>query len=191
VSAPDLLQLRIIWDRAAIALPFSMRFHSLHVAPEPGYPFGRKGLQLATAWKHLAAPHTAGMLVADGDVAFDHQDLNDMYQAINLDASCVWTAPIKLWPVSTKRTRWVWSHLLEWPDEQAQVDNRGDTDPDFTFSFCFTYMPRRLIDAVIGRGQLRTVQYPHVDQTCMEWARKLSVPVRIVRGHCSPKHMNY
>jgi hypothetical protein len=187
----SLLCLRIDWNRTAVQWPglHYFPFHHLCVDPEPGYPFGRKGLALATAWQQLAAKDTDGLLLLDGDVAIDPADLAAMYGAINSARQIVHTAPVKLWPRSTKwRTSWVWGHMTGMPPEQGQ-DDLGDEHPGYRFSFCFTYLPRELVAAAIRAG-LRQWQYPHCDEKVHQLAARMTMPVRLVRG-ATPKHLNY
>ncbi len=169
---------RLDWDRTAI--PLRLRgFYPLHIAPEPGWPFGRKGLALAGAWRQLGTPAAAGMLILDGDVAADPLDLAAMLAAIHADPAVIHTAPVRLWPVSTKLDGWVWSH------GRGQFTQQDVDDPDL-FGFSFTYLPRRLIE---GAG-LDRLTYPGVDRQVMSVAQKMRIPVRLVRG-ARPVHLNY
>jgi len=172
---------RIDWDRQAI--PLRIRgFYRLAVDPEPGYPLGRKGLQLARAWETLALADTAGMVILDGDVAIDPRDLAAMLAAIELEPGCVHVAPVKLWPASTKLDRWVWGHGRD-------HFTRTDTDDPNMFGFSFTYLPARLIRSCLRHG-LADWTYPNVDANTRARARALGISVRVVR-EASPKHLNY
>lgn len=169
---------RLDWDRTAI--PLRLRgFYTLHIAPEPGHPFGRKGLALAGAWRQLSTPAAAGMLILDGDVAADPVDLAAMLAAIHREPESVCTAPARLWPVSTKASGWTWSHGRH-RFTQEDVD-----DPDL-FGFCFTYLPRPLCEL----PALARLAYPNVDRTVMLAARRMKIPVRVVRG-AHVTHLNY
>lgn len=172
---------RLDWDHTALPLP-GLGFYALRITPEPGHPFGRKGLALAAAWEQLAGPAAAGLVILDGDVAVDPQDIAAMLAAIHLDPGAVHVAPVRLWPASTKRDRWVWGH--------GRGDfSRDDPDDPDVFGFCFTYLPRRLVDACVKSG-LAGWRYPHVDRLTSRRARALRIPVRVVRG-ATPKHVNY
>lgn len=190
----ELLCLRIIWDRQVIPLPHNeLGFHQLHVSPEPAYPFGRKGLALASAWQQIGTATTAGMLLLDGDVVIDPHDLAAMHAAINKDPEGVWTAPVRLWRSAMREAGggWIWSHLTGFPRDQAHLDE-WDEHKDFRFSFCFTYLPRHLIVAAIKASPgLKTWAYPHCDMRMHQLAARRRVPVRIVRDGCTPKHLNY
>jgi hypothetical protein len=178
-----LLCVRVDWDRTALPLPASLRYHHLHIDPEPGYPFGRKGLQLASAWRHLAAPHFDGMLIIDGDVMIDPADHAAMMAAIDAEPGQVHTAPVRIWPASTKRPGWVWSH---WADQASQDIDRAGVR---WFSFCYTYLPRPLLSRCLADG-MAGWQYPGVDMEVSKRAVAAGIPVNIVPG-CWPKHLHW
>lgn len=178
---------RVIWDAHHLKYPLHLplaNFKELHVTPEPAHPFGRKGLQLASAWKQIAKPEHRGLLILDGDVLIDPHDYMMMLVAIQLDPDAVQIAPAKLWPVSKHDSPgWVWGHCREGKFTQDWVD-----DPDF-FAFNFTYLPRRVVELAIGKG-LKTWQFPEVDRSVSRVAREAKVPMRVVND-CWPKHMHY
>lgn len=182
---PQILCVRLDWNHTAIPLRIASKFFRLEVNPEPQYPFGRKGLSLAGAWKQLAGPDIAGMLLLDGDVAIDPHDYDRMLKAIDTAPEVVHTAPVKLWPISTHLKNWVWGHGR---NGRYSQDNPADDELD-TFTFCYTYLPRKLIEACIDKG-LSTWAYPGVDRNVCEVARSIGMPVRLVRD-CRPKHLNY
>lgn len=174
---------RLDWNRTAVPLRIGRYgFYTLHVDPEPGHPFGRKGLQLARAWATLAKPGSAGLVILDGDVAVDPQDLAHMLAAIDGEPDCIHVAPVRLWPVSTKLDRWVWGH-------GAGRFSRDDPDEPDLFGFSFTYLPAALVRSCIVHG-MKTWAYPDVDANTRARARALGLPVRVVRG-AAPKHLNY
>ena len=180
---PGILCVRIDWDRTAIPLRIASRFYTLHVAPEPAYPFGRKGLAIARTWQQLAAPDCAGMLVLDGDVVIDPRDWDLMLAAAGKRPGIVHTAPVRLWPVSTHKDGWVWGH------GRGQYSSDDVRDGIDTFTFCFTYLPRALIERCIEAG-LDEWQYPAVDRSVVREARAAGLTVNVVRD-CQPKHINY
>jgi hypothetical protein len=104
--------MRVNWDRTAppFHMPGAVRWFDLHVGPEPGYPFGRRGLAIARAWEQLGNRKDAGMLMMDGDVAIDPLDLAAMGDAIAQTPKMVLVGPVRLWPASTMRESWVWGH---------------------------------------------------------------------------------
>jgi hypothetical protein len=173
---------RVDWDRTAIPLRHARHFYRLAVDPSPEYPFGRKGLALDRAWRHLSGPSTDGMLILDGDVAIDPYDHQVMTGCIHDEPASVWTAPARLWPVSTRAGAWHWAHWSLEPGQELE-----EWAP--FFSFCFTYLPRRLIEACQRRG-LASWAYPSVDARVSEVARQLHIVARATPG-IEVKHLNY
>jgi hypothetical protein len=181
----QIICIRLDWNHTAIPLRIASKYFTLHVAPEPAHPFGRKGLALAGAWHQLTGPDIAGMLILDGDVAIDPHDHHHMLTAIDKDPhDTIHTAPVRLWPVSTHQPDWVWGHGTAGRFTQNDTDHNLDT-----FTFCYTYLPRRLIDTCITAG-LPDWTYPTVDSQFCHHARTINMPVTIVRD-AAPKHLNY
>lgn len=178
----SVLLVRLDWDRTAIPLREAKRYYTLRVSPEPEYPFGRKGLGYASAWRQLAGPVMAGMLVLDGDVAIDQHDTAAMLVAIDRRPEDIHVGPVKLWPASTKQDRWVHGH------GKGSFSHHNDPDEVDHFGLSFTYLPRRLITACTDAG-MDTWTYPHVDAEMRKVARKLRIPGHVVRD-ASPKHLN-
>jgi hypothetical protein len=95
----QIICIRLDWNHTAIPLRIASKYFTLHVAPEPAHPFGRKGLALAGAWHQLTGPDIAGMLILDGDVAIDPHDHHHMLAAIDKDPhDTIYTAS-RRWPV--------------------------------------------------------------------------------------------
>lgn len=173
-------------DWCGTALPRLPTYVRVPVAPGPGAPAGMKGREILGAWRQLSQPDFAGMLLLDGDVAIDPVDHVAMLAAIDAEPGAVHTAPVRIWPASTRRRAWVWGH---WRDLQAKQGDPFDCpDPDF-FTFCYTYLPRQLIDAAAAAG-LDSWHYPHVDSKMAAAAARRRIPVRLVPG-CWPKHLHY
>lgn len=161
----------------------SVKFHPLIINPELQYPLGRKGLALWSAWQQLGVKADAdGMLIADSDVAIDPSMVATMFNAIHERPNDVHTAPVKLWPSSTGRIDWIWAH---WKDEASQTI---DNDARF-FSFCFTYLPKRLFNAC-EKGGIKGWTYPNVDASVSDWARRANIPGHSVPG-IEPVHMHW
>jgi hypothetical protein len=179
----DIICVRVVWDRKAIELgQLPARLHTLHIGPEPGYPFGRKGLALASAWSQLQMSNEAGMLLLDGDVAIDPYDLGLMLGSIDTEPGAVHTAPVRLWPRSTMRDDWHWAH------HRGQPSQEHCPDPLY-FSFSFTYLPRKLLAACVRAG-MRRWTFPTCDARVSATAKDSHVPVRVVEN-CQPKHLHY
>lgn len=176
------LPVRLDWDHTAAPVKLPARFHHLHIDPAPGAPFGRKGAVMLDAWAQLAGPGFAGMLVLDGDVVIDPADHLAMLRAIERDPAAVWTAPVRIWPVSTQRRGWTWAH---WDQQASQAI---DLAPNW-FSFCYTYLPRALLGACRRAGMARWA-YPHVDTQVSATAQRARIPAKVV-PECWPKHLHY
>lgn len=178
---------RIIWDAHIVRFPLrlaSANIKEVHVSPEPGAPFGRKGLALAAAWKQVAEPDTAGVLLIDGDVLIDPHDYTMMREAIQAEPGAVHIGPAKLWPTSKNDlSGWAWGHCRNGVFTQEWTE-----DPDF-FAFNFTYVPREVMELAI-RKELRNKQFPEVDRFVSRMAREAGIPMRVVKD-CHPKHMHY
>jgi hypothetical protein len=178
----ELVCVRMDWDRTALTYKLPA-FYTIRLGPEPAHPFGRKGAALAGAWRQLSGSSTDGMLILDGDVAIDLLDLAAMKASVHVEPDAVHIAPVRLWPASTREKSWVWAH---WEDQMTQ---ESDVPSPRRFSFCFTYLPRRLIGSCIRAG-LEDWTFPHVDRLVSLQARKDKIPVRVVDG-CSPRHLHF
>lgn len=191
--AINLICVKVAWRGQTVA-SLDQPFHLIEVNPEPAHPKGRKGLVLASAWRQMATEQDVGMLIVDGDVVIEPTDLNAMIGHVLSDTAAVWTAPTRLWPRSTHLPSWVWGHRKEPPpnasaDDAIRLWQTDVDDPDW-FTFCFTYLPRRLVEAAVADG-LKDWHYPYVDLNMHRLAKRVGVPVRVVRGDCHPKHVNF
>jgi hypothetical protein len=175
------VHVRIDWDHTAI--PMRHDFFTLRMGPSDDYPFGQKGHVLLRAWEQLASDGTSGMLILDGDVAIDPEDLQAMHNCIDMDPLSVWTAPVKIWPISTHREEWTWGHWAEGKPNQDILDS-----PDF-FTFCFTYLPLELINDCKEAG-MDGWTYPNVDRWTSLTASSTRMTIRVA-DNCWPKHLNY
>lgn len=178
------LWLQICWQGSRIRE--IVGFHQVNIWPTNEYPFGRKGYTLAYCWEHMIEDHTKGMVILDGDVAVDPIDISFMQQSMVSDPNSIHIGPARIWPKSTNFSQWVWAHrkfgtvFKDWQTYRTDVD---------TASFCFTYLPRTLIEKCIDQG-LATWAYPNVDFNVFRVAREESIAFKVVDG-CIPKHMNY
>jgi hypothetical protein len=178
----ELVCVRVDWDRTAIPLRLS-HFHTIRLGPEAAHPFGRKGAALAGAWRQLSGRRTDGMVILDGDVAVDLLDVAAMRASIHVKPDAVHVAPVRLWPASTHDGSWHWAH---WNTEPTQDLYDGHVR---RFSFCFTYLPRPLIDRCIQQG-LEGWTFPHVDRLVSLQAQQAKTPVIVVPA-CTPKHLHF
>jgi hypothetical protein len=180
------LFVRFNWNHSA--LPFTMHypyvtFKDIHLSPSDEFPTGRKGLALASYWDHLGNGRDAytGILILDGDVTIDPEDLRLMIAAIDEHPDWVHTAPVKLWVMTQNGYKWFWSHSNDGLTQECEFKPRY-------FSFCFTYLPRELLYAASRMG-LRQWIYPFVDESVSMVAEKLEIPVSIIPA--APKHVHY
>ena len=181
----EVILVRVDWDRTAIQLGrLPGRWHTLHLGPEPGYPFGRKGAELLAAWQQVQmSRQEAGMVLLDGDVAIDPVDYRAMMACITSDPEAVWTAPARLWPRSTQYPGgWYWAH-------HRGEASQDECDNPTVFSFCFTYLPRRLLTACRQAGMAKWT-FPTCDSQVTQVAARERIKVGVVRG-ASPKHLHY
>jgi hypothetical protein len=183
---PVITCIQLAWN--GDALPMLPRYHRVAIGPDPAHPFGRKGLALARAWGRLSKPDMAGMLIVDGDVAIDPGDHAAMLAAIDLAPAVVHVAPVKLWPVSTDFPAWRWAHWTGGNGQARQGDPQACRSPDF-FTFCFTYLPRALIEAAAGAG-LEQWEWPEVDTKMAATAARAGIAASVVGG-CWPKHLHF
>lgn len=177
---------RVNWNRTAppFHMPGAIRWFDLHVGPEPGYPFGRRGLAIAAAWRQLGNGKCTGMLMMDGDVAIDPLDLAAMGDAIPETPKMVLVGPVRLWPASTMRPDWVWGHWKAGAGPTQEFIERPDR-----YGFGFTYLPRALLEHAIAAG-LEDWTFPNVDVKMADVARARRIRARTVDG-CHPKHLHY
>lgn len=183
---PEFVICRVNWDRTAppFHMPGAVRWFDLHVGPEPGRPFGRRGLAIAGAWAQLGNRECRGMLMMDGDVAIDPLDLAAMGDAIGQDPAMVLVGPVRLWPASTMRPSWVWGHWTAGPGPTQEMI----TEPD-RWGLGFTYLPRRLLELAAAAG-LKQWTFPNVDVRMSDVARRHGIRARVVED-CHPKHLHY
>jgi hypothetical protein len=192
----DLLHICVRWN-ANPGVPVPPRFRFLDVMPEPEHPAGRKGLMLARAWETLATPRSDGMLILDGDCAIDPLDYAAMITEACTEPDAVWTAPVRLWPASTGFRYWVWGHREVLAgrdplpsDEETRKIWQADISNPVMFTFNFTFLPRRLMQACTAAGMAGWA-YPQVDENTWRTALDQDIPVHVARRGCSPKHVNY
>jgi hypothetical protein len=161
-----------------------MDMRYIYVDPEPDFPVGRKGLVLARTWQTLNDDgKIKGMIVLDGDVAIDPIDVGFMYAAIDETPEDIITAPVRLWPVSTKLEGWIWGH-----GHDVYGPNLDD-GPTTRFSFGYTYLPGALLDKCIEKGMKEWV-YPDVDRSVSKVAADMGLTVRLLK-EATPKHLNF
>lgn len=184
VNDGDTLFVRFNWDHTALPLvprvPFAT-FKDIHISPEPEYPTGRKGLALARYWQQQQqGRNRIGIMILDGDVIADPEDIRAMAWSITEEPEAVHTAPVKLWYGG----QWFWSHQ----GENMELTKECLTNPTY-FSFGLTYVPATVMTACIKAG-LSEWHYPYVDENVSRIAVKLGTPIRVVL-QSYPKHTHW
>jgi hypothetical protein len=188
----EVLWTRIVWNHQQGDLPLvtyqdllMVRFMTVHVDPEPGFPAGRKGLQLAGAWSQYTKGDAkpTGMVTLDGDVAVDPGHVMQMAHAIEAEPEAVHVAPVKIWPAGTVRKSWIWAHY----DETGPSQN-WDVTPRI-FGFNFTYLPRKLIERCLKDG-MKNWTYPNCDSCFSQRAREMGLAMKVV-PYCFPVHLHW
>lgn len=160
--------------------------HVLDVRPEPGYPHGRKARAMSDLWTGQLAGRAGGVLWLDPDIAADLDDLGAMQQAVDQSPGSMLTGLVKLWPASTSRDAWIWSHrggTLGLP-----AATQDDTVPVAYVSTGFLWTPAQLLDLAFPAG--RAWQWAEVDVALSELALTHGVPIATVPG-CRPKHLHF
>jgi hypothetical protein len=116
----------------------------LDIKPGPGLTGERLSYHLSEAWSELGRGRCLGVLLLGSDVAADPDDYLAMRFAVMHQPHQVHAGLVKLWPASTGRPEWVWSHRggkLGNP-EAGRLDIIHPT----YFALEFTYIPRILMD---------------------------------------------
>lgn len=158
----------------------------LHIRPAIGYDHGRKALHMAQLWARVRPLGCQGVLWLDPDVAADPDDLGAMLTAVRARPGDMHTGLVKLWPASTGRPEWMWSHRpgkLGFPvatqDEAAQVAYVATG---------FLWTPARLLDVALP--VMAGWQWIEVDVGLSELALRHGIPAHTVPG-CRPKHLHF
>lgn len=160
--------------------------HVLNCQPGTDYPHGRKALMMSMLWSELGTWGAPGVLWLDPDIAADPDDLAAMTEAVREHPADMHTAAVKLWPESTGRDTWMWSHRggsLGAPAATQQEDT-----PVSYVSTGFLYTPARLLDLAFPAGS--GWQWDQVDVGLSEIALQAGIPAHLVKG-CRPKHLHF
>jgi len=177
---------RINWNGTALKLPPLPGFVELHVQPEGGFPFGRKGRALIAAWRSFAYDLdknlvSRGMIILDGDMAVDLDDIAAMHSDIADNPDAVWVSLYKIYPKSTGIRNWVFSVGCKVFSQEVPffIDR---------FGFGFTYLPAALILECEKNG-LGGWCYPDVDKNVSRICATMDIAVNL--SSAQPKHCNY
>lgn len=160
--------------------------HVLDVRPEPGFERGREAKLLSDLWLGVRDSGIEGLLLLGCDVAADPGDYELMQRAVTYQPRRVHTGLVKLWPASTGRSEWMWSHrggTMGNPEA-----GQGDIRPVVYFSLGFLWVPRALLDVAFPAYQ--GWRWGQMDTGLSELAFHHRINVQLVAG-CEPRHMHF
>lgn len=160
--------------------------HVMRLGPEPGYEHGRKALAMSGYWAQARAAGAHGVLWLDPDIAADPDDLAAMTRAITGDPALMYTGLVKLWPASTERDTWIWSHRGGTIGKPAATQ-QWDTPVTYV-SQGILWTPRRLLDLAFPAHS--DWQWVQVDVGLSELALTHGIGAMLVPG-CRPKHLHF
>lgn len=166
-----------------ISLPAT---YVLDIWPSDAYPKGDEARQIAWMWVVARGQGHPGLLLLGCDVAADPDDLDAMTAAVAARPGDLHTGLVKLWPESTGRNTFMWSHrqgTIGMPvvtsDESGQVSY---------VSLGFLWVPGRLLDLV--SPLMGPWQHGETDVRLSEIALSAGIPAYIV-SDCRPKHLHF
>lgn len=127
-----------------------------------------------------------GVLLLGCDVAADPDDYEAIDAAQWLRQGLVLTGLVKLWPASTGRPEWMWSHR----GGKLGHPEAGQLDIIFPryFSLGFVFIPRILMD--LAFPEHANWQWGEMDVGLSELAMRNGIPARVVYG-ATPKHLHF
>lgn len=158
----------------------------IDVWPEDNYPNGKEGKGIAEAWSLARSAGSRGLLLLGCDVAGDPDDYQAMAAAILSCPDDLYTGMVKLWPESTKRDDWMWSH--RGGTLGAPAATQDETVSVAYVSLGYLWVPGRLLD--LAAPDMGTWQWGSVDVKLSELALASGIAAHAVPG-CRPKHLHY
>lgn len=143
-----------------------------------------KGMSdLALLLHHSGAP---GVLWLDCDVAADPDDYEAMAAVVQVLPEDVHTGMVKLWPTSTSRDTWIWSH--RGGTLGAPAATQDESTPVAYVSTNFLWIPARLLSLAFPAGA--SWQWTEIDVQLSEIALRNEIPAHAVLA-CRPKHLHF
>lgn len=158
----------------------------MDVWPESDYPHGRKAFHMCELWNGVRTYNYPGVLWMDPDVAADPDDLGAMQLAVQAAPEAMHTGLVKLWPESTGRPDWIWSHRGGTLGQPAATQE--DLHQVAYVSTGFLWTPAVLLDLTLPG--LAGAQWAEVDVALSERALLAGIPAWTVAG-CQPKHLHF
>ena len=160
--------------------------HVLHIWPEGNWPHGREAKAISDTWQLRPGPWDSGLLLVGCDVAADPDDLEAIRSAVELAPRDVHTGMVKLWPESTGRDDWIWSHRGGSVGFPAAT--QSETAPVMYFSIGFAWIPARLLN--LACPAMESWQWGETDVRLSELALHHGIDAHSV-GRCRPKHLHF
>lgn len=158
----------------------------INVGSPPEFPDNHRAILMADAWQVLRKKGCDGIWWLTCDVALDPDDQIAMIKSINQRPEHVWTGMVKLWPQSTGRDTWMWSH--RGGSMGNPVATQDETAPVTYFSIDCVWTPAALLD--LAMAQIEEWPWNHIDVKLSELAIYHRIPVHLVHG-CRPKHLHF
>ena len=158
----------------------------LDVWPVDGYERGREAKELSDLWLQIRQSDVKGLLLMGCDIAADPDDYEAMAKAVQWHPQRVMTGMVKLWPASTGRPEWMWSHrggVLGSPE----ATQHAITSPAY-FSLGFLWVPRQLLDLAFPEHD--NWRWGEMDVGLSEIALRNRIVAQTVTG-CTPKHLHF
>lgn len=160
--------------------------HIIDVWPTPEYPKGMEMALIAECWKANRGQGYPGLLLLGCDVAADPDDLAAMAASVAQLPDDLHTGMVKLWPYSTSRDTWMWSHRAG-TISQPEVITDEAVQPTYV-SLGFLWVPARLLN--IAAPAMRRWRHSEGDVGLSEAAIRHGIPAHAVRD-CRPKHLHF
>jgi hypothetical protein len=158
----------------------------IDIRPEENWPTGREAAGIGLAWSMARAEGRPGLLLLGCDVAADLDDLDAMAEAAGQLPEDLHTGMVKLWPESTARKDWMWSHRGGTLGQPAATQD--GSAPVSYVSLGFLWVPGRLLD--LASPTIASWRHGEADVRLSELALTHGVPAHAVQA-CRPKHLHF
>ena len=160
--------------------------HILNIWPSKEWPHGREAQAISDYWYAVSLIDMAGLLLVGCDVAADLDDIQAMTDAVAERPGDVHTGLVKLWPASTGRDDWIWSH--RGGTLGSPTATQDETAPVTYFSIGFAWLPARLLN--LACPGMESWRWGETDVKLSELALNEGIPAHVVPG-CRPKHLHF
>lgn len=158
----------------------------IDIWPEENWDKGREAAGIGLAWAMAEAEGHAGLLLLGCDVAADLDDYDAMVDAVNEQPQDLHTGMVKLWPESTARNDWIWSHRGGTLGQPAATQD--GSAPVSYVSLGFLWVPGRLLG--LAAPTIASWRHGEADVRLSELALEHGVPAHAVPA-CRPKHLHF